>query len=92
MNEIKNIVIETLTDDEGSRNNDLRLQYLVLKKLGYPTDLKALSEITGRNILESIRRQRQKAQETNPLLRADKKVESKRDRQRSYYEDIARGL
>ena len=90
--ELKSIIIDTLTKDKGARNNDLRLYSLVLKKVGYPTDLKELSKMTGSNILETIRRTRQKAQETNPLLQAEGKVKRKRNAHKKVYEEIAREL
>lgn len=90
--ELKSIIIDTLAKDKGARNNDLRLYSLVLKKVGYPTDLKELSKMTGTNILETIRRTRQKAQETNPLLQAEGKVKRKRNAHKKVYEEIAREL
>lgn len=90
--ELKSIILNILAKDKGARNNDLRLYSLVLKKVGYPTDLKELSKMTGSNVLETIRRTRQKAQETNPLLAADGKVKRRRDACRKKYEDIARDL
>ena len=48
--------------------------------------------MTGTNILETIRRTRQKAQETNPLLQAEGKVKRKRNAHKKVYEEIAREL
>lgn len=90
--DVKTTVIEILAKDKGARNNDLRLYALFLKKKGLPTDLVELSKMGGTNILETIRRTRQKAQEVNPLLDADGPVRRKRESNRKHYKDIARDL
>lgn len=64
---IKATTLNVLNKDIPSRSNDIRLTRLVLEELKLPTDLKELEEIPT-NILESVRRCRQKLQVENPML------------------------
>lgn len=87
---VKPYVLKTLNNDIESRSNDIRLIRIVLEELKLPTDLKALEEIVedDANILESIRRSRQKAQHDFPLLKTDrteKKREVKEQEFREYF-------
>ena len=66
--EIKNAVDMSLKESMTARNNDLKMFVIALEKLGLPTDLKKLSEMFNENILETMRRHRQRAQAINPFL------------------------
>lgn len=89
---VKPTVIKTLQSDVLSRSNDIRLTRIVLEELNLPTDLKALEEEVpdGANVLESIRRCRQKVQQENPLLNVDR-TKIKRQLKEQEFRECFRG-
>ena len=88
----KPAVLKTLQGDALSRSTDIRLIRIVLEELNLPTDLKLLEEevTDGTNILESIRRCRQKVMEENPTLRVDR-TKLKRAAKEKEFKEFARG-
>ena len=76
-NERKRIIEDILRDFPETRSNDNELIFRYLKTVGMPTDYNYLRHYDV-NIAESIRRTRQKIQETNPLLRAKADTENRR--------------
>ena len=75
---IHNAVLETLIESEAARNNDIETIYRSLKKLHLPTDIRELRNLQIGNIFESIRRERQKIQASNPFLAAGKSTKLNR--------------
>lgn len=71
------IVTEILEDRPETRSNDNELIYQYLKRMGMPTDYEYLRGYKV-NVSESIRRTRQKIQQTNPQLRAKAKTQLNR--------------
>lgn len=67
---ISKITEQVLRDDIQSRSSDKRLQFLVLQRLGFNFTRQQM-EIWGSISLESIRRTRQKLQETGNYEAAD---------------------
>lgn len=68
---IKGAVKEVLEECPNSRNPDKLLTILVYKKLGFKI---WIEDLRGSPSFESIRRWRQKLQNTNELLTADEDV------------------
>lgn len=91
---IKDKVIEVLEKDPRTRDNDLLLIAVVLREVyGIQNTFDvALDKRINGNIYESIRRQRQKAQETNPLLRANTIVQSLRSEKEARIREEMRGV
>lgn len=76
-----------------TRANDIFLCQKVLEELNLPTDLKELAKKTqGVNILESIRRSRQKIQETNPMLKPNEQVSKRRKQLEEEIRNEMRGI
>lgn len=81
----KEHVLEQLIKNPETRNDDkLLIRNIVRDKYG-TTDINELLKHDG-NMFEAIRRARQKIQETNPKLRANKNVR----RMRAHMEEIVR--
>lgn len=81
----KEYVLEQLIKNPETRNDDkLLIRNIVRDKYG-TTDINELLKYDG-NMFEGIRRARQKVQETNPKLRANKNVR----RMRAHMEEIVR--
>lgn len=89
MKNIKPIVERILKVDPYSRCNDMYLQYLVLKELGLPTDLAHWSEFDS-NVLESIRRCRQKLQAGNYQLKCNNRTQKAREGKEKAFREFAR--
>lgn len=83
---IKSTTLNVLNKDILSRSNDIRLTRLVLEELNLPTDLRKLEEIPT-NVLESVRRCRQKLQVENPMLYAPR-TKKRREKMKEEYRDI----
>ena len=91
MKEIREVVYEILTQSEEARGNDNYLIYKVFQIMGWSTDLKDIAN-SRKNRFETIRRYRQKIQETNPQLQADEFVMKRRDAYESIKREEMRGL
>lgn len=100
MNEIKNtaeLVKEVLTESEDARNSDMVLYVQVCHKLN-PAALKmpfwlvltALKEYNLPNI-ETVRRTRQKLQETHPELVGSERIQGFRADREKEFREYARG-
>lgn len=63
---MKQLVENILVRYPETRNSDIKLYRIALEKLGYPTDVNKLD--LEYNIFMSLTRNRQKIQESNPLL------------------------
>ena len=85
MREIKALVYQALSKDKLARCNDIYLFSLVLPKLNLPTDLKCWDSFDS-NVLESIRRCRQKIQREQPMLRAEETYLKRLDREADFIE------
>lgn len=85
---VKPKVIKTLQSDVLSRSNDIRLTRIVLEELNLPTDLRLLEEEIpdGANVLESIRRCRQRVQQENPMLNVDRTVLKRQEKEKEFRE------
>lgn len=85
---VKASTLHILNKDVLSRSDDIRCIRLVLEDLDLPTDLKELEmdERHKGNILESIRRCRQKLQVDNPMLYAPRTKEKREQMQEEYKE------
>lgn len=88
MNNIKQITHVVLVNDEKARTNDIHCICEVLKRMNLPTDLNKLEEYPS-NILETIRRVRQKIQQENPFL-ANPNIRSKRNDRQEIFKRLAR--
>lgn len=67
---VKSVLIE----DAASRDNETRLIRIVLERLGYPSDLRGIENVTSVNVYGTISRDRRKIQRSNPFLKATKSV------------------
>ena len=84
------VVCEILLNDKSTRDSDLRLYVAVLDKFHMTTDLRELQYILKGDMLNTIKRCRQKAQENNPFLKAKKETEIKREEYKEIMLDFAR--
>lgn len=74
--EMKQLVEEILAKYPSTRSNDIELYVRALDRLGYPTDLRKLR--IRSNIFMTLTRNRQKIQESNPMLGPDDYMKAKR--------------
>lgn len=75
--EQKAVIRKLLKRYPKTRGNDNELIYRYLKEMNEPTDYEYLRHFDT-NIAESIRRARQKIQETDPLLKANPSTQRNR--------------
>lgn len=90
MKNVNSTVERILRSDKYARENDIYLQFLTLKELGLPTDLAQWEKFEG-NVLESIRRQRQKLQAKLPELRAGERTRHYRTVKEEEFREAMRG-
>ena len=95
---LKNIVKDTLTNIEKTRNDDYMLTYFVIKKylddknikIEYFYQIMMFHKTYGLPSIESITRARRLLQRKYPELRADREVEKIRAKEEERYREIAR--
>lgn len=95
---LKNIVKDTLTNIEKTRNDDYMLTYFVIKKylddknikIDYFYQIMMFHKTYGLPSIESITRARRLLQRKYPELRADREVEKIRAKEEERYREIAR--
>lgn len=95
---LKNIVKDTLTNIEKTRNDDYMLTYFVIKKylddknikIEYFYQIMMFHKTYGLPSIESITRARRLLQMKFPELRADREVEKIRAKEEERYREIAR--
>ena len=95
---LQNIVKDTLTNIERTRNDDYILTYFVIKKYLDEKDIKIdyfyqimmFHETYGLPSIESITRARRLLQRKYPELRADREVEKIRAKEEERYRELAR--
>lgn len=95
---LKNIVKDTLTNIEKTRNDDYMLTYFVIKKylddknikIEYFYQIMMFHKTYGLPSIESITRARRLLQRKFPELRADREVEKIRAKEEERYREIAR--
>lgn len=94
---LKNIVKDTLTNIEKTRNDDYMLTYFVIKKYLDEKDIKIeylyqimmFHKTYGLPSIESITRARRLLQRKYPELRADREVEKIRAKEEERYRELA---
>ena len=91
MKEIRQAVYQVLTQSEEARGNDNYLIYKVFEMMGWSTDLKDIAN-SRKNRFETIRRYRQKIQETNPSLQPDEFILKRRNAYEAIKREEMRGL
>lgn len=94
LGDIKNIVVDCLTNKPKTRNSDRLLYNEVCTELGFDTHSMTAWEMLHNPDMpstESVRRARQKAQVEFPELRATEQVQKKRDELKLDYLEFARG-
>ncbi len=95
---LRNIVKETLTNIEKTRNDDYLLTYFVIRryldekniKVDYFYQIMMFHETYGLPSIESITRARRLLQRKYPELRADREVEKIRAEEEKQYREMAR--
>ena len=95
---LRNIVKETLTNIEKTRNDDYMLTYFVIKKylddrnmkIDYFYQIMMFHKTYGLPSIESITRARRLLQRKYPELRADREVEKIRAEEERQYREMAR--
>ena len=95
---LRNIVKETLTNIENTRNDDYMLTYFVIKKyldeknkkIEYFYQIMMFHKTYGLPSIESITRARRLLQRKYPELRADREVERIRAKEEERYRELAR--
>lgn len=95
---LKNIVKDTLTNIEKTRNDDYMLTYFVIKKylddknmkIDYFYQIMMFHKTYGLPSIESITRARRLLQRKYPELRADREVEKIRAEEEKQYREMAR--
>ena len=95
---LQNIVKDTLTNIEMTRNDDYILTYFVIKKYLDDKDIKIdyfyqimmFHKTYGLPSIESITRARRLLQRKYPELRADREVEKIRAKEEERYRELAR--
>ena len=95
---LKNIVKDTLTNIEKTRNDDYMLTYFVIKKyldeknmkINYFYQIMMFHKTYGLPSIESITRARRLLQRKYPELRADREVEKIRAEEEKQYREMAR--
>ena len=95
---LKNIVKDTLTNIEKTRNDDYMLTYFVIKKylddknikIEYFYQIMMFHKTYGLPSIESITRARRLLQRKYPELRADREVEKIRAKEEERYRELAR--
>ena len=95
---LQNIVKDTLTNIEMTRNDDYILTYFVIKKYLDDKDIKIdyfyqimmFHKTYGLPSIESITRARRLLQRKYPELRADREVEKIRAKEEERYREIAK--
>lgn len=90
--EIYPAVVDVLTKYPSTRNSDLKLYVHILKRFNLPLDIELLSQKLSGDIFSSIKRCRQKAQETNPFLAPDETVKDYRENMEQVMLDFVRGI
>lgn len=94
---LKNIVKDTLTNIEKTRNDDYMLTYFVIKKyldeknlkIEYFYQIMMFHKTYGLPSIESITRARRLLQRKYPELRADREVEKIRAEEEKQYREMA---
>ena len=94
---LKNIVKNTLTNIEKTRNDDYMLTYFVIKKyldeknlkIEYFYQIMMFHKTYGLPSIESITRARRLLQRKYPELRADREVEKIRAEEEKQYREMA---
>lgn len=95
---LKNIVKDTLTNIEKTRNDDYMLTYFVIKKylddknikIDYFYQIMMFHKTYGLPSIESITRARRLIQRKYPDLRADREIEKIRAKEEKQYREMAR--
>lgn len=95
---LKNIVKDTLTNIEKTRNDDYMLTYFVIKKyldeknmkIEYFYQIMMFHKTYGLPSIESITRARRLLQRKYPELREDREVERIRAEEEKQYREMAR--
>ena len=95
---LKNIVKDTLTNIEKTRNDDYMLTYFVIKKylddknikIEYFYQIMMFHKTYGLPSIESITRARRLIQRKYPELRADREIEKIRAKEEERYRELAR--
>ena len=95
---VQNIVKDTLTNIEKTRNDDYMLTYFVIKKyldeknmkIDYFYQIMMFHKTYGLPSIESITRARRLLQRKYPELRADREVEKIRAEEERQYREMAR--
>lgn len=95
---LKNIVKDTLTNIEKTRNDDYMLTYFVIKKyldeknikIEYFYQIMMFHKTYGLPSIESITRARRLLQRKYPELRADREIEKIRAKEEERYRELAR--
>lgn len=95
---LKNIVKNTLTNIEKTRNDDYMLTYFVIKKyldeknikIEYFYQIMMFHKTYGLPSIESITRARRLLQSKYPELRANREVEKIRAEEEKQYREMAR--
>ena len=95
---LQNIVKDTLTNIEMTRNDDYILTYFVIKKYLDDKDIKIdyfyqimmFHKTYGLPSIESITRARRLLQRKYPELRADREVENIRAKEEERYRELAK--
>ena len=95
---LKNIVKDTLTNIEKTRNDDYMLTYFVIKKylddknmkIDYFYQIMMFHKTYGLPSIESITRARRLLQRKYPELRADREVEKIRAEEEKQYREMVR--
>lgn len=84
------LVTYVLEQFPATRGNDNRLTGVCLKKLGYPTDLIELANVTDVSVTETITRWRRKIQAERPDLRPDPRTLKNRRKRQVEFEEAMR--
>lgn len=95
---LKNIVKDTLTNIEKTRNDDYMLTYFVIKKylddknikIDYFYQIMMFHKTYNLPSIESITRARRLLQRKYPDLRADREIEKIRAEEEKQYREMAR--
>lgn len=91
LNTIKYIVELTLREEPMTRGDDLYLAQRVLERMNKRTDIEGIRKEWDGNVLETIRRTRQKTQEQFPHLKPSADILKHREENRKDYKEWARG-
>lgn len=85
---IKPIIIDTMSRNARTRDNDNLLIAKVLREIYGTSDLAEIAEITSEGVCESITRSRRIIQQTMPYLASSPKTTKARKRRQETYREL----